>query len=297
MSEEVPTVMESMFAEWREKREAKQEAHQAIVESPEYQEQLARLSQLMFDFVATLRLCWFAATRAGEWVEKSLFMRSIDDFLESAVMIRSAINDGARNTARRELRYMIELAIKALYVDQKMPSSPLDHRLIFFDRKVDPSSISCVRDLSFSILAAAEAGTAVKKLMAAYSRACEYVHPSVAQIEERLELRERGISPGFETAAELRQSNDELFEAWSLVLVLLFEAIGGSFSGDILETGGLSHRDEWVFHGHPLVAAIDEHFDYKSERKGRLNEIQQRRAKRLAEAQAVDWPVLKNRNE
>jgi hypothetical protein len=37
---------------------------------------------------------------------------------------------------------MIELAIKALYVDQKMPKSPLDARLTFFDRKLDPASIA-----------------------------------------------------------------------------------------------------------------------------------------------------------
>ncbi len=57
MSEEVPTVIESVIAEWREKREAKQEAHQAIVESREYQEQLVRLSHLMFDLVGTFRVC------------------------------------------------------------------------------------------------------------------------------------------------------------------------------------------------------------------------------------------------
>ena len=297
MTEEAPTTIESLFAELRKQIEAKQEKHKAVVESPEYQSQVTRLSQLTFDFIATLRLCWFATTRAGEWVDKSLFMRSVDDLLHSAILIRTAVHEGARNAARREMRYMIEMAIKALYVDQKMPTSTLEHRLIFFDRKVDPSSIASVKELSFSILAAAEADTIVKKLMAAYSRACEYVHPSVKQIQERLELADNGISPGFETADELRQSNDELFEAFSLVLVLLFEAIGGSFSGDIWETGGLSDRDGWAFHGHPLVAAIDEHFDYKAERQARLDDIKQRRAKRLADADAVDWPVLKDRQK
>ncbi|MFI4855064.1 MAG: hypothetical protein ACIAQF_08830, partial [Phycisphaerales bacterium JB065] len=234
-------------------------------------------------------------TRAGDWVEKSLFMRSIDDLMQSAVLIRMAVHEGARNSARRELRYMIELAIKALFVDQKMPTSSLEHRLIFFDRKLDPASIAPVKDLAFQILDASEADLVVKKLLAAYSRACEYVHPSIRQIEERLELVAKGISPGFETTAELEQSNNEVFESHSLVLILLFEAIGGSFTGDIWETGGLSDRDEWVYHGHPLVAAVDEHFDYKAERQERLQNIKERRAQRLAEANAVDWPVLKNR--
>jgi hypothetical protein len=73
-----------------------------------------------------------------------------------------------------------------------------------------------------------------------------------------------------------------------LVLVLLFETIGVSFAGDIWETGGLTDRDDWVFHGHPLIAALDEHFDYKAERQKRLGEIKKRRAKRLAETNAID---------
>jgi hypothetical protein len=249
----------------------------------------------MFDFVATLRLCWMATTRAGDWVDKSLFMRSIDDLMQSAILIRTAVYEGAHNPARRELRYMIELAIKALYVDQKMPKSPLDARLVYFDRKLDPASITPVKNLAFAILVDTKAKSVTDKLLAAYSRACVYVHPSVRQIEERLELVERGISPGFETADELRQSNDEVFEGFSLVLVLLFEAIGSSFAGDIWETGGLSDRDGWIFHGHPLVAALDEYFDYKAERQTRLQEIKERRAKRLIDANAIDWPTLKSR--
>jgi hypothetical protein len=176
-----------------------------------------------------------------------------------------------------------------------MPNSPLEARLIYFDRKLDPSSLGPVKKLAFAILGETDAKTVTDKLLAAYSRACAYVHPSVSQIEERLELVERGISPGFETADELRESNDEGFEAFSLVLVLLFEAIGDSFAGDIWETGGLSDREEWIFHGHPLVAALDRQFDYKAERQPRLRHIEERRAKRLLEANAVDWPTLKSR--
>jgi hypothetical protein len=295
MSEEMPFTAESLFAEWRKQAEEKQQRHQAIVESAEYRTQLARLGQITIDFVITLRLCWIATTRAGDWVDKSLFMRSIDDLMQSALLIRTAVHEGLRNSARRELRYMVELAIKSLYVDQQMPTSSLDHRLIYFDRKLDPSSITPVKDLRFGILGAAQAQLTIDKLLAAYSRACAYVHPSVRQIEERLEMVERGVSPGFETAEELRESNDEVFEGFSLVLVLLFEAIGGAFAGDIFETAGLGDREGWVFHGHPLVAALDEHFDYKAERQERLPAIQERRATRLREANAVDWPVLKSR--
>lgn len=101
-------------------------------------------------------------------------------------------------------------------------------------------------------------------------------------------MAERGVSPGFETAEELRQSNDELFEVFALVIVLLFHAIGPSFTGDVFEAGGLGERDEWSFHGHRFVAALDEHFDYKAERQANLQAIKERRAKRLKDANAKE---------
>lgn len=297
MNDELPTNGTAFFAELYQRAEAKQETYKAVVESPAYQRQLSRLEHITLDFINTLRLCLLAATRTGDWVNKSLFMRSIDDLNSSAIMVRTAIHEGARNSARRELRYMVELAIKALYVEQKMPLSSFDDRLVFFDRKLDPASIAPVNDLKFTILSGPDGKKAGQKLLAAYARACEYVHPSVRQIEERLQLSKKGISPGFETAEELSQSNDEAFEVFALILVLLFEAIGGSFSGDVWETGGLSDQDGWIFHGHPLVAALDEHFDYKAERQERLAVIKERRAKRLTEANAFDWPVLKDRSK
>jgi|1186.fasta_scaffold216415_3 hypothetical protein len=133
-----PALPESTFANLHKRVEAAQEKYKAVVESPEYQAQLARLGRIASDFVSTLRLAWLAATRAGNWVDKSLFMRSIDDLNQSAILVRTAVHDGARNSARRELRYMIELAIKALFIDQQMPKSPLQHRLIYFDERWIP---------------------------------------------------------------------------------------------------------------------------------------------------------------
>lgn len=286
---------ESIFNALRDHLAAAREKHQAVMESPAYRAEVVRLDRIVFDFVGTLALCWAASTRAGDWVDRSLFMRSIDDLNQSAAMVRTALLEGGRNSARRELRYMIELAIKAIFVDQQMPSSSLEHRLVYMDRQLQPASISPVNSLKFAILQDAEGRAVAQKLLGAYSRACQYVHASVAQIKERLELAGRGITPGFETADELRQANDEAFEAFSLVVVLLFEAIGGSFAGDVWETGGLSDRDDWIFHGHPLVAAIDAHFDYKAERQAKLPALVARRADRVSRAHVIDWPILKNR--
>jgi hypothetical protein len=72
-SDDLPSSVNSLFAQWRNRLEEKRKRHQAVIESPEYIAQLTRLGQLTTDFVITLRLCWIATTRAGDWVDRSLF--------------------------------------------------------------------------------------------------------------------------------------------------------------------------------------------------------------------------------
>ena len=132
MADELPATGESLFDERHRNVQKKQEKYQAVVDPPEYRAELERLHRITSDFVATLRLCWIATTWAGDCVDKSLFARSIDDLTKSAILICTAVHEGAHSSARRELRYMIEFAIKALYVDQKLPKSPLGARPVPF---------------------------------------------------------------------------------------------------------------------------------------------------------------------
>lgn len=274
-------IIAAIMAEERKRIDALAAEHKKIIESPEYQEQLARLEKYTLDFLRGLKACWFSASRSEELIERSLFMRSVDDFYESAITIRFNLEQGSRNPARREIRYMIELAIKALYVDQKMPRSPLEHRLIFFDRQVNKSSITPeVNLISLFLLNEQNSKDAVSDLITIYARACEYVHPSIRQIRERLDLATRGITIGFETANELAETNDSLFEAYALVLVFAMHSIGASLTGDLFE-GSLRHVDDWAYHGHKCLAEVDAYFDYKAERQAHLEQIREERAKRL----------------
>jgi hypothetical protein len=211
-----------------------------------------------------------------------MLMRSTDDFIESGVCVRRVVEEGARNPARRELRYLIELAIKALFVDQSMPQSSFEHRLIFFDRKVNANAITPeVNQLILDLVQGEERQNIVSDLKAAYARVCKYVHPSVNQIGERVELAKQGITIGYDNAAELKAFNDEVFEVFALVLVLIFHGLGPSTCGDIFE-GLFSNWQDWAYHSHRHVVKIDESYDYKAERQGRLEDLKRQRAERLA---------------
>ena len=63
-------------------------------------------------------------------------------------------------------------------------------------------------------------------------------------------------------------------------MVLTFETIGPSFTGDIL-VASLDEQDDWAFHSSEYIATIDSYFDYKHERKDKLDNITQRRNARI----------------
>jgi hypothetical protein len=61
-----------------------------------------------------------------------LFWRFIDDLIASAIGIGRLVSDGVDRPARRELRFMLELVIRNLYVDTQFatPETPLTTRTV-----------------------------------------------------------------------------------------------------------------------------------------------------------------------
>jgi hypothetical protein len=174
----------------------------------------------------------------------------------------------------------MELAIKALFVDQSMPQSSFEDRLVFFKRRVSAAAITPeVRRISLDLIPDPVRQVVVSDLIAAHAHASQYVHPSLKQIEERVQLAEQGVTIGYDNADELRKFNDEVFEVFALVLVLYLHGLG-SCSGDLFE-GLFSDWPDWIFHTHRHIAKIDEGYDYKHERQGRLDALKQQRAERI----------------
>ena len=85
---------------------------------------------------------------------------------------------------------------------------------------------------------------------------------------------------GMETLTMLQDLVSEVYEVCSIVVVLVFETIGPSFTGDLL-VNFLDEQEHWVFHSNKYISTIDTYFDYKHERKGRLEQVLQRREGRI----------------
>jgi hypothetical protein len=238
--------------------------HAELRASEPFQAQLRRLHSLTHGFVVTLRLAWLTATRDPTFANPLLW-RFTDDLLASAIGIELLIVEGIDNTARRELRFMFELAIRHLYVDtwEMTPGTPLETRLAFVEHRLGNRDVELVSDLPLVLVDDKDAFRgAVRRLYGELSR---YTHPSPEQLEGRLERAARGAYAGFETAADLENFNDLLARTYDVLVVLLCEGLGGLAAGDLILA--FDDVNDWPFHRTRFVEQVSRGFDYKAERQ------------------------------
>lgn len=233
-----------------------------------YTSQLAALGRTTNDFIHAVRAASFAFTRYpenGKWLLQSF----MDDFLESALAILALAHQGIFNVGRRELRYLIEAAVKHVYVDQQMPgNTPLNDRLTYMGNavKVARSSVTPVEKVTIRMLK--DPSTLAGAVTSAFGSLSGYTHISAKQLEERVRRASRGEFSGFESAKTLEAFNRVLVQTYDIVLALLFEGIGPAFTGDLfIEV--FDHEPTWRFHKTAFVSEMSRFFDYKLERAGR----------------------------
>lgn len=283
-----PDYLEPLKADFDHRLEQRRAAYALEQQRPAYQREVKRYNRLVADFASALLVCSLQASRSLDFSSNSLLMRSLEDLYESANIVAVAIEQTARNAARRELRYMLELSVKSRLVDQELPRGSFDDKLVFFKRRLRVPGIAAeLKHLSLTICSTSEHLRCVEELRAAYGRASQYVHPTVPKIRDRIELSARGITLGFDSADELRSVNHEVFDVLALVLVILFHGIESGPTGELFE-GVFDKQPDWLFHIHPRIAAIDAVYDYKAERKERLDTIRTIRQQRLDRYAARD---------
>jgi hypothetical protein len=237
----------------------------------EYRAQWTYMLRLTRDFVVGVRSAAVAFTRYTE-SKKWLLQSSMDDFLESAISLVSLAQQGVFNVGRRELRYMVELAVKCVYVDQICPThAALAQRveLAGDSAQVPRSSVEVVDRLTLRMLPnPIDFMESVRSTFGSLSR---YTHPSKDQLEERFRRVDRGEFSGFESARTLRAFNRHVGAAYDHILVLIFEGIGPTFTGELFMQI-FDHDSAWKFHKGHYVRQVSAHFDYKSERQGYRNQ-------------------------
>lgn len=243
-------------------------ARRDVQEDERYKAARAQRERIIGDFAFTLKAIWVVATR-DPTSERRLLHNASDELLESAVSIAVLAEQGIFNAPRRELRFMLEAAVKYVYVDQRAPAKATLRgrgRVLGDTRQVPRSTIDPIDGLDLSMLTdpAAFRGAARD----AFGTLSGYVHPSRPALTQRLARVGRGEYSGFETGRTLESLNLVTLRCLDLILVLLFHGIGPSFTGDLF-IHWLDEQEDWSFHRTRWVAEVSRHFNYKVERQGR----------------------------
>lgn len=245
---------------------AKQDKHKVEVrESQQFQLEQKYLNDFSYDLIQTIRTISFYSTRAGKLYDNFLTIRTSDDLLQSIIGIRGLVIEGIQNISKREIRYLLEMTVKYLFVDQVKSGSDIKIKTQYLETNVPNSSIEIVDQIAlpFDNLTNTEFKNEVKDL---FYKSCAYVHPSRKQIDEQLANYDKGNTIGFETSKSLADTNKLLFRAYDIILTLLFVGFGQSMSGDLfIEI--YDTEPKWKFHKGKYVKKYSDLFNYKQERQ------------------------------
>jgi hypothetical protein len=201
-----PDPIAEYYKRQREAHAQRVRAQEELVASEPYQKEVKFINRITDDVIYVLQLCQHYRDLAPEYSDNSLVIQSTVDLAQSVLAAWELSRKGLINPIRRELRYIIESSVKHLYVDQltygQRPLMKLEDRLKYIETHLD-SSLDARHKLELEGFHPEDAEQFVSELYDAYRACCAYVHVSRSQIDERLELAQKGRSLGFESPEEM----------------------------------------------------------------------------------------------
>lgn len=231
-----------------------------------YVKRLEDLTRIVNDFLHMLQFIVADSARDVAFWDRHLLSHTVHDIVESSFAIIVLSKEGMSSVARREFRYLIELAIKVCYVEQSYPTTDIEEKVRLANKVFDSSDIGIKRHLKLNLLPSHLRAPFCEELGRLYGEACNWVHLTSEQVTSRADRLRRGVSAGREGIDEFEPvvlSGERCFAA---IIVLLLHAVPEWVAGDMLvNSDGSTHQSH--FQASRFVAAIDEHFDYKHERK------------------------------
>ena len=81
------------------------------------------------DFLFGLKFISLSFGRHEGSLEKHLLSVLYDDIIEAVFAILGLARDGTSNTSKRELRFLVELAIKLCYVEQRFTNRTIPEKI------------------------------------------------------------------------------------------------------------------------------------------------------------------------
>ena len=241
----------------------------------EIQEELDKHKQICNSFFDTVIFSILNYSRGPLDFKDNFFLRVSDEFVETLSAIELLMKNGYRNQCRRECRFVLELAIKAAYINQQNDNENFETHLENFQKLLKDPGITIIKQLKYPFFVddhkiIEEFSLEVRRT---YGTLSKYVHTSQEQLIEKIEIAEKRTTFEKLSIEEYRTLNDEIGRTFSYITVLLFNSMPQYVVGDFLEP----RKKEYYFNKSKFIAKIDEAFDYKHERQATLKELQQQR--------------------
>jgi hypothetical protein len=242
------------------------------LESKEYKNAWVQFQTMKNCLLHCTLFSYYDTIRDGISDKTNFFLRMVDDISQSTISIETLAKEGITNTCKRELRYLIELALKATIITKSSTKTDINEQIEEYKDLLNSSNINPINRLKldfFNEQDEKEFKTEVKKT---YGLLCNYTHASAEQITERVKNASNGKSIGFEGVEELRSLNELVEKVFSQVIVFVFNSVPQYVVGDYLvESNG--DINNWYFKKSKYISLIDETFDYKHERQNKLEKL------------------------
>lgn len=229
-----------------------------------------KLKIITQSFYDSILFSIFNYSRGPSNWKNNFFLRVSDEFIEGFESIEKMIENGFRNQCRRELRFLIEVAIKAAFITQTNNDEDFDEQLKTYRKLLKNPGINSINRINFPLfkndVIKSEFIIEVKKM---YGNLCNYVHLTPEQLTEKIALSKDGKPFEKLNLKEFEILNSELSISFSYISVLLFNSMPQYVVGDFFEPG----LPDYYYYKSKFIAEIDQEFDYKHERQANLKQL------------------------
>jgi hypothetical protein len=185
-----------------------------------FQDALRHLERISSDILLAQTYIRFQGMRYSA-AEDYLMFRFAPHLSESVISVMMNAKEGLQNAARRELRFLLEAAVKLSSRDFSADAETFENRLCgLADRSKRFEDY--VKELRYfsSFENPGEANAAILSL---YGDLSLYVHAAVPQFQSAMTRNDRGESAGMESVSMLNRFNSFAFHVYDLALqVALF---------------------------------------------------------------------------
>lgn len=241
----------------------------------EFNKELKHTRDMTNSFVAALQFIMGNSSRDPLFTTNYPLAYLGFDLLQSSLAIPFLANEGLLSVCKRELRFLLEASIKLAFVQTNFSTS-IEDKLIKFQKELQSTNIGIKKLVPLKLLQPSSVPRLLELTGRLYGETSGYVHLGPKQINERIASVRKGRSPGMEGIDDQRTLNRLVFQVYCVTLVFLLHSVPEFVVGDFMvEDDGSTVQ--WLFMKSEFMAEIDSNFDYKHERKSRLEEIQKLR--------------------